>query len=209
MRRRRSPSARRARANGFSLPELVIVLALLGLALGAAGPAWSNIRSRISLQAASSILRGELRELRSQAVCEGRHVGWRTWQDGRSAWWLRPYRDGDGDGLRSDDIREGIDEPAGPAHPALPIDGSCRLGFPTQGVPDPSAPSVILRDDASPFRFGVSGLVSFSPLGDASPGSIFLTDSTGRAWCLRLTPGSGRPHLLRWEPSQSRWLPGP
>lgn len=202
----RSSSRRDA---GFSLAEALVAIFLVGLIAAAAGPAWANLRSRASLRLATDLLVGELRVLRSRAIAESRHVGWAIDLDATGAWTGQTYGDGDGDGLRNDDIRAGIDAPFGNRKTFLPANGSCRIGFPEEGVRDPSDLSKTLFPGSNPVRFGNANLISFSPIGESTPGSIFFVDTTGRSFCLRLFGGTGRAHLLRYEPSIRRWLEEP
>lgn len=194
---------------GVSLAELLAVVAIIGLVVGVAGPAWGTFRARASLRLANRLLVTELRLLRARAIALGRNVGWTFQRNDEGGWSVRTCIDGDGDGLRQSDLDAGIDRAVDPPRPLLASNLACRLGFPNEGVTDPSDPRTRLGPGAPPFRFGRSKFVSFSPLGESTPGSIFLVDTTGRAYCLRLHGATGRPHLLRWEPLRQRWLQEP
>jgi len=197
------------RRHGFSAIELLVAMLLISLVLAISVPAWQNLRRRTSLRAAAATLECELRELRARAVSRGRNVGWSTRHGDDGRWYVTPIVDGDDDGLRADDLERGIDVPDGAERELLPPDLACFVGFPQGGIPDPSDPSHRLGPDDAPFRFGLSRFVSFSPLGASTSGSIFLSEPSGAALCLRLHGGVGRVHVLAWDPAERRWSDGP
>ena len=49
-----------------------------------------------------------------------------------------------------------------------------------------------------PVRFGVSDILSFSPLGTATPGTFYLAGDSGQA-AVRVTGGSARVRLMVWR----------
>ena len=53
-----------------------------------------------------------------------------------------------------------------------------------------------------PVRFGVSDILSFSPLGTATPGTFYLAGDAGQA-AVRVTGGSARVRLMVWR--SGRW----
>lgn len=73
-------------AAGFTLVELVVVLAIIGLTLSMAVPLLSRHLGGVTLDAASREIRTALREARSFAVAEGRMVVFQGAADG--GYWL-------------------------------------------------------------------------------------------------------------------------
>jgi len=193
---------------GASLLEVLAVIAIIGIICAVAMPAWSNLRSRTALRIACDKAVSDLRALRSRSISEGREVGWRLRRLPNSEWTVRLVADGNGNGLRASELSSGTDHFLGDERLFLPVRDGCTLGFPLEGVPDPSDSSKILRPGTKPIRFGTSSFISFSPIGGSTPGSIFLTEPSGRTVCVRLFGGTARPHLLRYEPSTRRWFEG-
>jgi len=62
------------------------------------------------------------------------------------------------------------------------------------GVPAIPPDSGIL-DPSDPIRFGASNMVSFSPLGTATPGTFYLAGE-GLQGAVRVTGGSARVRLM-------------
>jgi hypothetical protein len=68
-----------------------------------------------------------------------------------------------------------------------------RVGI-MPGIPAPPPDSGLL-DPADPVRFGRSNMLSFSPLGTATPGTFYVTNGRLQA-AVRVTGGSGRVRLM-------------
>ena len=71
-----------------------------------------------------------------------------------------------------------------------------RVGI-MEGVAAPPPDSGLL-DPADPVRFGRSNMLSFSPLGTATPGTFYLTNERVQA-AVRVSPGSGRVRLMVYQ----------
>ena len=59
--------------------------------------------------------------------------------------------------------------------------------------------------NASPVQFGASTICSFSPIGESTSGTIYLTDAGGLAYAVRVFGGSGKVRLLRYNAGRRRW----
>lgn len=56
-----------------------------------------------------------------------------------------------------------------------------------------------------PVRLGASGLLSFSPLGTATPGSIFIVGKDGTQFAVRVLGATARTRLERYDPGKRKW----
>lgn len=65
---------RRAPAGGFSLLELMVVVSVVGLLLGVALPKFNRLRDVMSVEQATTLVAGELRRARAEAVKRNRPV---------------------------------------------------------------------------------------------------------------------------------------
>jgi hypothetical protein len=72
-----------------------------------------------------------------------------------------------------------------------------RVGF-LPGVPAIPPERGVLTGDA--IRFGRSDILSFSPLGTATPGTFYLSGDGAQA-AVRVTGGSARVRLMIWRGS--------
>lgn len=103
------------------------------------------------------------------------------------------YLDGNFNGVRKEDIAKGIDRRvAGPFFLDAQAPG-VRVGI-NPGTPEiPPDKGTLDVDD--PIRFGSSDMLSFSPLGTATPGTFYLAGEASVA-AVRVTPGSARVRLM-------------
>ena len=134
-------------------------------------------------------------------------VGLRFEQEG-PAWQVVTYVDGDADGIRSADIRSGKDRPSGTVY--RPDEGrpGVRFGLPA-GLPIPRIPPARgwLNQGEDPIRFGRSDIVSFSPLGSVTPGTVYLTDREGRLAALVLFGATARMRIRFFHRASGEWSP--
>jgi len=178
--------------NGMSLVEMLVILGILIIGFAVAGPAIRAYTIESSILGAARIFHGEFLRARSIAIRSCAQTAIRFERDGDEAWYST-YMDRDGDGVLSDDIEDGTDERiAGP----LPLTGRAP-GVTVAVVPGtPCIPPDRCTLDEDPIRFGRSDMLSFSPLGTASPGTFYLTGQSGLLAAVRVTPGTARVRIL-------------
>lgn len=201
-------SRRRRRAGGFTLIDLLLAVAVLGLVAVISVPSLSRATRRMRLHSAAVEVHRILVVARSHAVRHSAHVGvkFHPGRGGELTTWTL-HLDGDGDGVRSRDVRRGVDPPVptpgGDVHRVARFAGGLGFGFPPGPLPrDPAGRRLRRRHD--PIRFNRSDIASFGPVGTATPGTLYLTDGRHLA-AVRVTSRTGRVRVLLYEPEQGEW----
>ena len=187
---------------GLTLIELLTTIAILGLIVAVATPSWLTLRRRNAVRTASAEIRAVFHQVRSRAIARSRNAGIRFSKVG-AQWQFAVYDDGDGDGVRNDDIRSGADPMV--ARPRLLFQQGqlVSVGLLDTVVRDPDGDR--LKPEASPVQFNRSAVCSFSPLGSATPGTIYLTDDAGSLYAVRVYGATAKIRLLRYESATRRW----
>ena len=189
---------------GTSLPELLVVLVILGLIFAVSVPALSDLLAEEGLQAAVREVSAILTAARARAVFQGAEVGVK-WISTAGDLVLSVHQDGNGNGVTTADVRNGVDRlVAGPywlrgKYPGISF--SFAPGF--DDLDPGGAPIGDLRD---PLRFGRSDICSFSPLGKASPGSVYLSNGKRRQAAVRITPSNAKIQIFTWHGKSLKWI---
>ncbi len=192
------------RDRGLSMVEAVLVVAVVAVIAAAALPGLDGIHRAAALRAASSQLKGLLYRCRADAVMNRRATAAVFDRRPDGSWRCFIAVDGDGDGIRSRDIRALVDPVVGEV---LHFEsGGAGLGI-LQGefVPDPSGRGRLRGDLSDPVRAGRGNMITFTPRGTASPASIYLTDHRSRMRVLRVYGGTGRVISRVWRSGWPEW----
>ena len=199
----RRPVSRRPR--GFQLVELAIVLGVLSILMMIAVPPIFQASGWLRVRLAAWEVVGVMRAARMYAVRHAAHVGVKFHTGSGSAIYWTLHRDADGDGVRSDDIRDGIDPALGPPQ-RLDLGGTIRFGFPPGRAPrDPGDPHHRLTRLEDPIRFNQSDIASFGPLGESTPGSVYVTDGLARLAVVRVFGRTAKVKILCYDAVRETW----
>jgi prepilin-type N-terminal cleavage/methylation domain-containing protein len=191
--------------NGFSAIEAVVVIALLGIVLSISVPTLSALRDHGRTAAGARVLATELNHLRWVSVARRRGTGL-FFERGPVGWGWRIVEDGNGNGIRTGEIRRGVDATLSGPHRLEERVEKVRLGFPPGG-PFPAIPprrgNISNLDD--PVQFGRSDVVAFSPLGRSSSGTLYVTDGRRALYGIVLFGPASRVRVWRFDPDHRRW----
>jgi type II secretory pathway pseudopilin PulG len=183
------------RQAGHSLVESLVVLGMIGVLSAVAIPRVRAYTVEANVLAAGRAFKGEFLRARSIAAKKSLYTAIRFEVGPVGAVTYSTYVDGNRNGVTSQDIRAGVDvRIAGP----LPLNAGApevEPGFLAR-VPAIPPESGFLGGDA--IRFGPSDTVSFSPLGTATPGTLYLRGE-GVQGAVRVTGGSARVRLMVWR----------
>ena len=182
--------------------ELIFVLALLILTAAIALPSILGGLDEARAAAAAHHIAALVRLTRVQAATRSTRVGLRFEREG-ATYRYAVYVDGNGNGLRSRDIRRGIDKPITPVERIGDRFPGVALGV-AAGVTRISGGGGMMRGD-DPVRLGSADTLTFSPLGTATSGTIFLRSRTGRQYAVRVLGATGRTRLLQFRHETGLW----
>lgn len=192
-----------ARAAGFSLVEACVVLLLLGIAAALALPSMRTGLDGMRGAAAARHLAALAQSTRVRAAMQSVHVGLRFEREG-DGYRHALYADGDGDGLRARDVRNGVDPRLAPFERIADRFPGVVLGI-AETVPGVSNRGV-LPAGADPIRLGASDTLTFSPLGTATSGTVYLHDRSGRQFAVRVLGATGRTRILEFDAATASWV---
>ena len=178
---------------GHSLAEVMLVLALFTALAAAALPRIGATVHEYRLRGAAFHLRGLLRQTRSRAAAEGRYVAVVFEEvDGDPVFLV--YGDGNGNGIRRRDIRLGVEEQLREPYRLSETFPGVRYGSLPIGADTPFFPGL---------RIGRSKIVSFSPLGSSTTGTLFLSNQYGLVYAIVVFGSTGRVRIARYR--GGRW----
>ncbi len=142
--------------------------------------------------AAARYLSARMNSARSHAVLRSAHVALRFVGD-RKGVSFQTFVDANQNGVRTADIAAAVDRP---------LDAPARLPELFPGVDIALAPE--LGNDA--VRVGASDLLSFTPLGTATPGTIYIRGRDGTQLAVRVLGATARARVLRYVPHTGEWV---
>jgi type IV fimbrial biogenesis protein FimT len=180
-------------SRGFSLVELMFAVSLLAVLTAMAVPPLAASVDSARARSAVRYLAGRLAMARAQAVSRGSNVAIR-FVETENGLTLASYGDGNGDGVRSDDIATGIDPVLEPPVRLQDLLPGVNVAF-WGGADPPEAPVV-----------GRARLFSFSPTSTATSGTIYVHAADGTQWAVRVLGVTARARVLRYRPSSREWL---
>ncbi len=186
---------------GYTLLEALFAVSLMVTLAGISVPVVLSTLDASRTRGAARYLSGQLNLARMEAVKRSVYVALRIEADGDS-YRFTFYRDGNRNGVLTQDITGLIDKPIGPAQ---------RLEDKFPGVVFGILPGVTAIDDSGtldgdPIRFGRSDLLSFSPFGTATAGTFYLHGRGQQQLAVRVLGTTGRVRMLWFDFNSRQWV---
>lgn len=187
---------------GYSLVELVFVMAIIGTLSSIAIPELSTSLDDHRTLGAVRYLSTRFQRTRMEAVVRSNEVALKFVEiDGHYLY--TPYADGNGDGVRTHDIKNGVDRPLGPPEKLADQFPGVDFGV-LPGIPAVDSGSAPPGDD--PIKLGSSNLLSFSAHGTSSSGSVYVR-GRGAQYVVRVFGVTAKTRVLKFSASTNQWNP--
>ena len=129
---------------------------------------------------------------RSYAVTRSAHVALRFTGNGDDVM-FQMFLDDNHNGVRTLDIASQVDRALGVPTRLSELFPGVVIGISTELGTDP-------------VRIGSTNLLSFTPLGTATPGTVYVRGRDGLQLAVRVTGPTGRTRLLRYVPRTREWV---
>ena len=190
------------RMKGYSLVEILVVLAIMLSAILLGFPLADGMLAGSRIRSAGSEAMVAFLVARQTALRTGRNTAVH-FEPSAGGFRMTLYRDSNGNGVLNSEIAKGVDRPV---RSLFWERGDVRIGIlQNVRVPDPSDPSHALTNTTDPIRFNESNLCSFSPIGECTPGSLYLTDGKRRMAVVRVYNRTGRIRVLYFTAGDRGW----
>ena len=177
---------------GSTLVDVLFVVSLVAVLSAMVVPQSLSAVDRIRAGAAARHLASRMATARAQAVMRSAHVAMR-FEEGPSGISFRMFADGNGNGVRTADIGADVDRP---------LDTPALLSDYFPGV----AIAVSGSAGTDPVRLGPSDLLSFTPLGTATTGSVYVRGRDGSQFAVRILGTTGRTRIQRYIERTRTWM---
>ena len=178
--------------SGYSLIELMFVAALMAVIAGAAVPPILGSLDRSRGLIAAKYLGSRFALARSLAVTRRAAIGLRFVDDPQGIS-VEVYQDGNRNGILTADIERQIDRPIEPPMRLFELFPGVQIGL-AAGVPAVDA-----------VQLGRTNILSFSPAGTATSGTIYVRGRDGTQWAVRVLGATGRMRVLKYVPRTGEW----
>ena len=186
-----------------TLGELLVVAGLVATASATAFPQLLAGLDDARVAGAARYLSSRLAESRMDAVARAREVAVR-FAPANGTYNFTVYVDGNRNGVLTRDIQRGIDKPI--RGPEMLAEHFRSVIFGTQpGLPAIDSSSTPPGSD--PIKLGVGNSVSFSALGSATSGTIYLTGPSRAQYAVRVFGVTGKIRVYRFSAAEGKWLP--
>lgn len=189
-------------SRGYTLIETLITAGLCTVMGAMAVPMIGRTLDRERTIIGTQFLAGQFQRARMESLRRARPVAVRLELVGDRTR-VQLFVDGDGDGVLQRDIDVGVDPPLTPMEflDDRARDVTLRINQP---IIDASGIGELTPGD-DPLRIGLTALLSFSPLGSATAGTVYVAGRRGPQMAIRVFGGTGRVRILTFDAQARQW----
>jgi len=189
---------------GAAFIDIVVAIALCVLMASIAVPVIGGTLDRERTIIGAQYLAGQLQRARLDSLKQARSVAVRVQLIGDRTQ-LRLFADGNGNGVRQSDIDHGIDLPLTPAEWLDDQARNVSLRI-NQDITDAGGSGNLAPGD-DPVRIGHTSILTFSPLGSATSGTLYVAAPGGPQMAIRVFGATGRVRVLMFDAQTQQWRP--
>jgi hypothetical protein len=190
-------------ARGYSLVETIFVAGLGATITAMAVPQlWTGLDD-YRTSGAARYMATRLQRTRMEAIARSAAVGMQFVRSG-GGYAYAEFVDGNRNGVLTREIDSGVDRPLRPPE---------RLPEQFTGVDFGTLPNVPPIDaggtapGADPIRLGRADIATFTPLGTATTGTLYVVGRYGAQYAVRIFGETGKTRLLKFDRRTARWRP--
>jgi len=189
--------------DGYSLMEVTFVAGFIATAAAMAIPQMLVGLDDLRTLGAVRYIAARLQQTRMEAIVRAADTALRFTATGGSVGYT-VYVDGNRNGVRTRDIQRGLDRE---------IQGQERLSDQFPGVDFGAAADLPAVEGGSrppagdPIRAGSSDMITFTPLGTSTPGSLYIRGRRSAQYAIRVFGETGKTRILKFNPRGRQWTP--
>jgi len=189
---------------GHSLVELLFVVGIVATAGGIAVPQLLASLDDNRAIGATRYLSARLQRTRAEAVMRSADVAMQFVKAGDGGYSFAVYVDGNRNGIRTHDIERGVDRRLGAVERLGDSFTGMEFGA-NSGLPAVDSGSGAPGSD--PIRLGPGEFATFTAMGTATPGSLYIRSDRGAQYVIRIFGETGKTRVLRFNPRTKQWTP--
>ena len=175
-------------------------MALSSVLAGMAVPLTASAIDELRTAAAARYLAARIMHGRIDAITRSTAVALR-FEVSDSDYAFAPYADGNGNGVRTADIRRGVDRPVGSPQQLWHDFPGVRFGL----LPDLPDVDGGANGGTDGVRIGTARLLSMSPNGTATSGTLYLQGRRAQ-YAVRVLGATGRTRVLKYDTGARTWI---
>ena len=191
-------------ARGAALIDIIVATTLIITLVAIAVPVVGGTLERERTIVGAQYLAGQLQRARLESLKRARAVAVQFELVGDRTH-LQLFADGNGNGVLQRDIDRNIDPALAPAEwlDDQVREISLRLNQDVTEI----AGSATLGPGDDPLRIGNSSLLSFTPVGSATSGTLYVAAPRGPQMAIRVFGATGRIRVLMFNAQMRQWRP--
>jgi hypothetical protein len=188
---------------GTTFLELIVVLGLIGLFVVVTTANLNATQRRIDFDQFAEEIFSSLQKCRWKAFQQRCYTGVFV-EKVRSGYEFSFFTDGNGNGIRTVDIADGKDISLYRPIRVYRASGDMEAAILKAGVPEIPPKKGVLNGAGSPIKFGNTKIISFSPNGQSSSGTLYLScHSQKQMYAIVLYGPTAR--MSMWKYSNQKW----